>query len=501
MARRQRKGQVPEDANLTQASLFGYMKKAYKTYGKYTLEQRAVVDFRDGLKPVQRRVLWAANELGLSGAKAVAKKSAKIVVDTMGRFHPHGDKAIYDTLVGMTHTCSPPVIGVGNFGSQTEPAAAMRYSEAHLSRYADLVFFNKRYLPIIEKVETYDGSETEPLVLPALLPNLLLNGSYGIAVGATSSIPAFEIDGVIELVRRALEGEEATPELCMELLEPKSQEGGLPFLQDKESCDELERFFEKGDGSIYWYPDADINESDRSVLVTGFVPSHAKSLNSSLKKAAADPNVSGFEDETTKDGDSGKRIATAWRVSLKNSIEDEEVEEALYGVTRHFEGKQHLTFTVTERLPPPPDSPEPDVVFSKMNMTAFFKEWVEWRVRLERAAIKRELALASDRLHIVRGLLIAFKNLDDVIEIVRTSDEPAQELMDRFDLSDKQADAILNMRLRQLAKLEEKSLNAEGKALTKEIKRLKASHKEPVPDILDGLDELAEELAKVKEGS
>ena len=500
MARKAKKGLVPEDKHLSEIGIFPFMKKAYRSYGRYTLEQRAVPDFRDGLKPVQRRILWATNELGLSGSKAVSKKSAKIVGEVMGKFHPHGDQAIYDSLVNMTRTAMPTMIGIGNFGSQTDSAGAMRYTETHLSRYSDTTFFNKRYMPVIEKVETYDGSEQEPLVLPSLLPNLLINGAYGLAVGATTSITAFELEGVVELTKEALAGEEITIGKCNDYLTPYSADGGLPFLEDDESSIDLERFYADGKGSVYWYPDAEINVSDASVLIQGFAPSYAKSLSSSIKRVEADPNVSSVENETDVD-ESGKSTNIAYRARLKNTVEDADVEEALYGITKHFEGKQSMTFTVTERKLPPEGTPDPEILFMYLTMPVFFSRWTEWRVAMERTAITRELGQAAARMHIVDGLLVAFKNLDAVIEIIREADDPAEELKATFDLSDKQVEAILNMRLRQIAKLEEKTLKAEKKKLMETRRVLKISHKDPVPDIIEGIDNLMGLLAKVKPGN
>ena len=414
----------------------------------------------------------------------------------MGNLHPHGDSSIYETLVNQTKSAMPTMVGIGSFGTQLDGPAAMRYTESHLSRYSDMVFFDKRFLPVLDMAETYDGSEKEPLILPALLPNLLLNGSYGIAVGATSSIPAFEPDGVVELVRMALDGDEITSDLCMEHLVPTSPEGGLAFLEDDESRDELRRFFETGDGSIYWYPLADINPSDGSVLVTGFSPSYAKSIKRSLAALSSDPRVAAVDDETEID-ESGKGTDMVFRVRLKTSIEEEEAEEALYEITRMFEGKQHLTFTVTERLPPPEGEAEPDVEFMRLDMPSFFAKWASWRTSLERKALERELDVAGARAHIVDGLLVAFRNLDAVIRIVRESDDAKAELRSRFELSDKQAESILNMKLRQLAKLEEKALKDERRKLEKESKRLRASHDDPVPDMQAGLDVIAGRLAKL----
>ena len=500
MAARKKKGQIPEDAKLDEGGLFPYMRKAYRSYGKYVLEQRAVVDFRDGLKPVQRRILWATHELGLSGSRAVSKKSAKVVGDTMGKYHPHGDGAIYGALVTMTRSCNPPLVGVGNFGSQTDGPASMRYTECHLSRYSDLTFFDKRYLPVMDTVETYDGSEQEPLILPAVLPNLLLNGSYGLAVGATSSIPAFHTEGVIELTKRALQGEEITVGLCMDHLEPRSQEGGLAYLDDDDSKAELARFFETGKGSVYWYPDAELNTHDRSVLIKGFAPSFAKSLVRSNDQAEKRDSVSSIDNET-KVSASGKSTDVAYRVTLKNNIEDVDIEDELYAVTKHFEVKQSLSFTITERKPPPEGSPDPDVRFSYTNMPEFFRTWAEWRTDLELRAIQHELDQVTARLHIVDGLKIAFRNMNEVIRIIRRSNEPKPILMEKFELSDKQAESILNMRLRQLAKLEKSKLDDEHKQLKRTEKRLLNSLDNPVPDILGMIDQIADKLDKVRPGS
>lgn len=473
------------------------MKSAYRNYGRYTLEQRAVADFRDGLKPVQRRILWAANEMGLSGAKAVSKKSAKIVGEVMGKYHPHGDSSIYGSMVQMTRYCRPLVVGIGNFGSQTDPPGAYRYTEAHLSRFSDRVFFDKRYTPVMETVANYDGSDKEPLVLPSVLPNLLLNGSYGLAVAATSSIPAFELEGVAHLTKEALGGTEISPGDCIEHLVPCSPEGGLAFMDDEESLDELQRFYATGRGSVYWYPDAELNVSDASVLLSGFAPGHAKSLTRSIQKVENDPNVSKVINETDVDSVDGKKTSVAYRISLKTGIEESEVENVLYSVTKYFEVKQGLVFTVTERKPPKPDSSEPDVSFSYMDMPRFFAEWSDWRIKLERSALQHEMDLASARLHIVEGLLIAFHDLDRVIAIIRESNENAKaRLMSRYKLSDEQADAILNMRLRQLAKLEEDKLEDEKRELVRRGKRLKRTHRNPVPSLVSAIDSLTEQLDK-----
>lgn len=495
MPRKKRKGEVPEDENLSEGELFAYMKDAYRSYGRYTLEQRAVADFRDGLKPVQRRILYATHEMGLSGAKAVSKKSAKVVGDVMGKYHPHGDSSIYGSLVQMTKTRRPTMVGVGNFGSQTDPPGSMRYTECHLSKYSDQVFFQKRYTDVMDTVNSYDGSDKEPLVLPSVLPNLLLNGSYGLAVAATSSIPAFELEGVAHLTKEALRGAEITPEVCTEHMVPCSPEGGLAFLDDEESLDELQRFFATGRGSVYWYPDAVLNTSDASVLVRGFAPGHAKSLRRSIEKVESDPNVSKVVNETDVDA-SGMTTDIAYRISLKTGIEDADIEDVLYSVTKYFEVKQGLVFTVTERRPPKPETSEPDVSFMYMDMPGFFGRWAEWRIALERSALQCEMDRASDRLHIAEGLLTAFHNIDAVIRIIRGSGDAKSKLVSRFGLSEAQAEAILNMRLRQLARLEQDKLEQEISDLRKLGKRLERTYRDPVPSLVSAIDELAEKLDK-----
>ena len=203
MGRKVKIRSIPDDENMEAEPTLELMADGMAKYGAYVLEDRAIPDFRDGLKPVQRRILWSMANLGLVHNKGFSK-SARTVGDVIGKYHPHGDSACYGALVSMTHFAEPFVDGQGNFGDLLYPPAAARYTEARLTRYSCENFFDRAYIPVIDDVATYDGANIEPVVLPSLLPNLLLNGVFGIGVAATCSISAFERDGVLTLTKRAL---------------------------------------------------------------------------------------------------------------------------------------------------------------------------------------------------------------------------------------------------------------------------------------------------------
>ena len=219
---------IPLDEHLFEVQLDDYVKDAMSMYGHYVLEDRAIPDFRDGLKPVQRRILWSMSELGLHGHRGVLNKSVRVVGDTTGKYHPHGDQSVYGALVSMVHIARPTVFGSGNFGNYTNPPAAYRYTECRLTKYSDAMFFDPLYKAdsVTPKVENFDGSEQEPIILSAVLPNLLLNGAFGIGTGSRCAIPAFEAEGVIKLAKLAIQGKTVTANAAMKYLVPKSHAGG-----------------------------------------------------------------------------------------------------------------------------------------------------------------------------------------------------------------------------------------------------------------------------------
>lgn len=482
--------------------VFDYMKGAYASYGKYTLEKRAIPDFRDGLKPVHRRTLWAGHDLGMHGRRSVTTKSARIVGKVIGEYHPHGDEAAYQALVGMVHTAMPMMYGQGNFGGMLDKAGASRYTEASLSRYSDEMFFDRRYMPVMERVPNYDGKSEEPLVLPSVLPNLLLNGSYGIATGATSSIPAFALPGVAKLTKVALRGHRVSPERALKELEPVSPEGGSAYLGDDDSQNKLLSFYEKGVGTVYWIPDVELNIEDRSVLVKGFAPSVARNLETSLAKVEADEFVSSVDDESDIKENAKSRLGgveggMAFRITLKRETDDEgpdDVEDRLWKIASYFEAGQGLSFTVTERKPPEEGSNDVRCDFRYTGITDFFRDWAEWRLDLELRALEHEKAEESKQLARDELMLLAVDNLQVVFRALKRRDSEAY-LVQELEISREDAASILDMRVRSLKALNADALAASIEKHKSELERLEADLADPVPTMAKDIDKLVKALA------
>lgn len=477
---------------VTDQDVMPYMRDCIRRIGGYSLEQRAVIDYRDGLKPVHRRVLWAAFNQGLTAAKVMTRKGAYIVGETMGKYHPHGDTSIYDALVGMTWTPNQLIFGMGNYGSLLDNAAAMRYTEARLSAYTDEVMFS--YSEVLETVLNYDGKERDALYLPATLPNLLLNGAFGIAFGTTVGIPAFAKAGVLRLAKQAVSGTAVSVRDCMRHLEPVAEEGGKAWFgddgKDKEKLAELERFFETGQGSVYWEPRFEMDVEKRQVFIDGYAPGVAISLQTSLNqlstKAIADDILSAA-DEQDIDEESG-RTHHRWRITLKKSVPAEEVEQALYEVIDCFSATQRLNFALNDRKVSALD--ESDVDFFPSNMPEFFRKWGEYRVDLERRLIDNHLAAEGVRLARSELLLFAAINKKTIILALDQRDTEAY-LVKQLKRPLEYVNQLLDLPVRRLKKLEEASYRERIRVSQGIIKGLQADHKNPVTRIHANMDAAA----------
>jgi len=449
-------------------SLSRYSEKSITEYGKYTLENRAIPDFRDGLKPVHRRILYSAFQMGLSDHKGLLKKSARLVGDVLGKYHPHGDMAVYGSIVGMVHNLNPLILGSGNWGTLIDKPAAMRYTECRLTKYSDAVFFNPDYKNCIDYVSNFDGSEKEPVILPSLLPNILLNGSFGLATGGRCSIPSFETKGVIALVRIALE-REVTIKDCMKHLVPKCPEGAIPNLTKKK---ELEKFYKTGVGSIHWRPSATESLSERTVEVDGFAPTTSSTLETVLKKIASNDKVANIEDKSDiVDGKTHLRYA----ISVKRNVPKDAVEETLDDIVSKFESNQSLMFSITERKQ---NGDETDVEFSYTNMPDFFSKWIEWRIATEIRSLKFKLNKEEDKKRYNTVLLWACNNKEKIIKALNT-DNPVKHLTASGDITKEDAETIMELKIKQLQKLEEAKVKQNITDAKLSIKELKAKIRDP----------------------
>ncbi|NNM59774.1 MAG: DNA topoisomerase IV subunit A [Legionellales bacterium] len=443
-----------------QRALKEFTEKAYLDYSMYVILNRALPHIGDGLKPVQRRIVYAMSELGLS-ALAKYKKSARTVGDVLGKFHPHGDSACYEAMVLMAQSFSyryPLIDGQGNWGSPDDPKsfAAMRYTESRLSRYAEILL-GELAQGTTDWTSNFDGTMEEPMLLPARVPNILLNGTTGIAVGMATDIPPHNLREVVTACLLLLDNPETSLEtICEHVLAPD-----FPTQAEiiTPKADILETY-RTGNGSIRMRATYLLEEND--IVITALP--HQVSGSKVIEQIAAQmqakklPMVADLRDES--DHENPTRIVIEPR---SNRIDVPALMNHLFATT-DLESSYRLNFNMIGC------DNKPQV----KNLRVILLEWLEFRIVTVRRRLSYRVEKILQRLHILEGLLVAFLNIDEVIAIIRQEDEPKQALMQRFGLSEIQAESILEIKLRHLAKLEEIKIRSEQDALSKELNSLQA---------------------------
>ncbi|PID42824.1 MAG: DNA topoisomerase IV subunit A [Gammaproteobacteria bacterium] len=437
-----------------QLALSAYTEKAYLDYSMYVILDRALPQLADGLKPVQRRIVYAMSELGLK-ATAKFKKSARTVGDVLGKFHPHGDSACYEAMVLMAQPFSyryPLVDGQGNWGSPDDPKsfAAMRYTESRLRPYAELLL-SELGQGTVDWVPNFDGSLNEPSTLPARVPNILLNGTTGIAVGMATDIPPHNLREVVGAAVHLLEQPDASVEdLCTHIKGPDYPTAA----EIVSSHAEIVKIYQTGRGSlkmraVYSRENGDVVITDLPHQVSG-----AKVLEQIARQMQAKklPMVADLRDES--DHENPTRLVI---VPRSNRVDAAGLMAHLFATT-DLEKNYRVNMNMIG-IDGKPGVKAIDVLL---------KEWLTFRLSTVRRRLQHRLGIVNKRLHLLQGLLVAFLNLDEVIRIIRTEDEPKKVLIARFDLSEAQAEYILETKLRQLARLEEMKIRAEQAELEKE---------------------------------
>jgi len=454
---------VPENQELNfegieRQPLGTFTEKAYLDYSMYVILDRALPALGDGLKPVQRRIVYAMSELGLS-ALSKHKKAALTVGDVLGKFHPHGDSACYEAMVLMAQPFAyryPLVDGQGNWGSQDDPKsfAAMRYTEAKLARYAE-VLLSELSDGTVDWVPNYDGSREEPAILPARLPNLLLNGTSGIAVGMATDIPPHNLREMAAACIHLLEEPEATTAALMKHVKGPDLPTGAEIVSPRA---DLKEFYDKGVGAFKARATWEIEEGN--IVVTAFPyqvsPSRVLQQIDEQWRAKKLPMIESYNDES--DHENPTRLVI---VPRSNRVDLTEVMNHLFATTdleRNY--RVNLNIIALDGRP------------RVMSLREILSEWLEFRSTTVTRRLQHRLEKVAKRLHILDGLMIAFLNLDEVIRIIRREDEPKPVLIKRFKLTDEQAEEILNTRLRHLAKLEEMRIRDEQKTLAAEREEL-----------------------------
>ena len=444
---------------IEQLPLKEFTEKAYLNYSMYVILDRALPYIGDGLKPVQRRIIYAMSELGLS-AVSKHKKSARTVGDVIGKFHPHGDSACYEAMVLMAQPFSyryPLVDGQGNFGSPDDPKsfAAMRYTESRLSRFAQILLAEID-LGTVDWVPNFDGTMNEPSMLPARLPHVLLNGITGIAVGMATDIPPHNIREVTSACVRLLEEPQTTvAELCEHIKGPDYPTGAEIIT----SRDDILHMYETGNGTIRMRAKWEVEGGEVVITDLPYQVSPSKLLEQIAGQMQAKklPMVDDLRDES--DHENPTRLVI---IPRSNRVNMEELMSHLFATT-DLEKNYRVNINIIGL------NNRPQV----KDLRTLLKEWLQFRTDTVRRRLQYRLDKVLARLHILEGYLIAYLNIDEVIAIIRSEDEPKPVLMKRFKLSEEQTDYILDTKLRQLARLEEMKIKDEQKELAKERDELK----------------------------
>ena len=441
--------------------LENFTEKAYMEYSMYVILDRALPHISDGLKPVQRRIIYAMSELGLH-ATAKFKKSARTVGDVLGKFHPHGDQACYEAMVLMAQTFSyryPLVAGQGNWGSPDDPKsfAAMRYTESKLSEYAN-VLLAELGEGTVEWKPNFDGTLQEPITLPARLPNILLNGTTGIGVGMATDIPPHNLQEVTEACILLLSKPKSTLEDICQIIKGPDYPTEAEVITPQ---DEILKMYRTGQGSLRMRA---VHVRENGDIVITALP-HQVSGSKILEQIASQmqakklPMVVDLRDES--DHENPTRLVI---VPKSNRVDIESLMAHLYATT-----DLERTYRVNMNVIGLNGRPQ------TLDLLSMLSQWITYRIQTVRNRLQHRLNKVIDRLHILEGLLIAFLNIDEIIEIIRNEDHPKSALITAYGLSERQAEAILEIKLRQLAKLEEEKIRAESDKLSAERLKIEAT--------------------------
>ncbi|CDG89308.1 DNA topoisomerase IV subunit A [Xenorhabdus bovienii] len=440
--------------------LHTFTENAYLNYSMYVIMDRALPFIGDGLKPVQRRIVYAMSELGLNNS-AKFKKSARTVGDVLGKYHPHGDGACYEAMVLMAQPFSyryPLVDGQGNWGAPDDPKsfAAMRYTESRLSKYAELLLSELGH-GTVDWAPNFDGTLQEPKMLPARLPNILLNGTTGIAVGMATDIPPHNVREVVSALVAMLDNPNCSLDDVMEYIKGPDYPTEAEIITSKE---DIRKIYKNGRGSVRMRAVWSKEESNVVITALPHQVSGAKVLEqiASQMRAKKLPMVDDLRDES--DHENPTRLVI---VPKNNRVDVEQVMNHLF-VTTDLEKSYRVNLNMIGL------DNRPNV----KGLVEILSEWLVFRRETVRNRLNYRLEKVLKRLHILEGLLTAYLSIDEVIHIIRNEDEPKPVLMQRFELTETQAEAILELKLRHLAKLEEVKIRGEQDGLAKERDKLQA---------------------------
>ena len=471
-------------SNIDKISIGAFSEDAYLNYSMYVILDRALPSLLDGLKPVQRRIIYAMSELGLKH-NTKHKKSARTVGDVLGKFHPHGDTACYEAMVMMAQSFSynsPLIDGQGNWGTQDDPKsfAAMRYTESKLTKYSDLLLRNLKN-GTVDWIPNFDGSLDEPKFLPSLIPNILVNGSSGIAVGMSTDIPPHNLGEIILAVQHLIKNPKCSVKDLIDFIPAPDYPTGGSLLRNESDIDEI---YNEGTGNIKLRAEYASKSKEITINSLPYQASTTKIIEQ-IQSQIIEKKIS-FIGSVEDQSDEKNPVKIIIRIK-GSSVSAEDVMNHLYFTTdleRSY--RANLNIITSEGKP------------KVMNLRDILSQWLAFRIDTFKKQLNHENNQILERLHILEGFLIVYKHLDKIISILRNEDNPKQKIMKIGKFTEIQYESIVNMRLRNIAKLEEQKINdefAKLKERNKEISSILKSKSKLNKLISEELDELSEEYS------
>lgn len=447
-------------------SIMEYANAAMFKYGSEVNEDRAVPSFQDGLKPVGRRVMWSLFNM----ARGTQVKSARVVGDCIGKYHPHGDSGPEGMLSTFVNSSFPPIVGIGNWGSLIDPPAASRYTEVKLSNYGD-TFLVKNYMAVVPLVPNYDYKDKEPVYLPALLPNILLNGAVGIGVGLATSIPSFTPDSLFKVLIRLIDKEQLTAKDYAKSLKFHESYGGQ-VCTTKASQKALVEFFSGTSGSVEFSSPFQVNRDAKKILLNRFAPN--LNLDTLLTKLREMPQVDKVY--------SGKGLS--YIIQIKRNINFNEFDKFLVKLEKMTTASRRFSIYVTEREIDPENSDKYKVHFHNLSVHELLMKWLKFRINLERDSLQYQIGVQEKEIAYTKLLIFACepKNLDVIFKALRQAD-PAAYIAKHLKLSLEQANTILDLKVRQLSKLDQDGLKAKLKKQQDWLSQLQVKVKKPAQEV------------------
>lgn len=468
--------------------LESYVESAMLEYGSHVVENRAIPDFRDGLKPVHRAILWSMYDLKLH-YNVPYKKAARTVGDVIGKYHPHGDTACYDAMVTIANFLPNLVDGFGNWGSHDSEAAAQRYTEARLSEFSDKFLLDPKYLAVVPMVKNFSNDTDWPLFFPAKLPVILLTGTvrapaFGVAVG----MPSFKLPGVLKAVKRQLSGEKVTSKWLAKTLEINSKYGGkLVSTQE-----EVAEVYKTGKGSIRFVAETRYDRNRRELFIESCSPAFGSTntIESKLVKLKGIQGVKAVDDDG---GEGAGKYNIRYCVSFQRGIEDHQLESLINTIEKELTGALQFNIGYTRR------KSGGGADFGETNVVGLLSRWCEFRVKLESAVLKKLIA-DQYKLHERQELLeYAVNHLEDIFRALQSKKDPDQFLIKLWKKPADFVRSILDLQARRLAKLELADIHKTKKEIMQTIKELKADQKHPAERVLRQLKDVDDYIKKTRD--